>query len=233
VSDLFVPLYGAAASLVLTAVREAFNWYRARKKLEAALEVQFQEALSSDSLSVLGNYLDRAVGQFSVAEYGSNQDVRRRVNMFLARVEEFVGKTADVGRLETTEMPLATVVSREESPDPDLQLIEEHVLGGAVWDGLAQLRRVIEQRLRDLALQRGIATPGKPGASRLVDVLRRHEIGTDDEWTLLREAIAVCNRGVHGLEVSTAQALEVVRIARQALNALGLTRAVPTRRESR
>ena len=155
-NNVFGLLAGVVASLLGIAARELFNWYRARQKLQAAIEVQFQEALASDSLNVLGNYLDNAVGQFSVAEYGHNQEVRRRVNMFLARVEEFVGKTDDVHPAERVGRTPVQILPAEAPQDIDLQVIEERVLGGAVWDGLALLRRVIEQRLRQLALQRGL-----------------------------------------------------------------------------
>ena len=223
-NNVFGLLAGVVASLLGIATRELFNWYRARQKLQAAIEVQFQEALASDSLNVLGNYLDNAVGQFSVAEYGHNQEVRRRVNMFLARVEEFVGKTDDVHPAERVGRTPVQILPAEAPQDIDLQVIEERVLGGAVWDGLALLRRVIEQRLRQLALQRGLTVPQRPGASRLVELLRRNEVGNDTAWVPLLEAITVCNRAVHGLDVSTSEALEVVRMSRQALNTLGLTR---------
>lgn len=223
--ELLPLLSGVAASLLGTAARELFNWYRARRKLQAAVEAQFQEALASDSLKALGDYLDNAVGQFSVAEYGNSEAVRRRVNMFLARVEEFVGKTEDVREVATSHTTSPRAVSREAAPDQEFQAIEERVLSGAVWDGLAQLRRVIEQRLRELAMQRGVAQPERPGASRLVELLRRNEIGSDDSWMPLQQAIAVCNRAVHGLDVSTSEAMEVVQMSRHALESLGLTRA--------
>ncbi|MBK9240905.1 MAG: hypothetical protein IPL75_11720 [Acidobacteria bacterium] len=221
--DLIGLLAGAFTSLFTVALRELFTWYRARQKLQSAEEAQFLRVLSSDSLTDLGDYLDNAVGQFSVAEYGQNDKVRRRVNMFLACVEEFVGKADGVRIAVDPAPPPVNLFPRDASPDADLLAIEYKVLDGAVWDGLAHLRRVIEQRLRHLAMQRNLAVPERPGASRLIELLRRHEVGTDEAWKSLRYVIDVCNRAVHGLEVSTSEALEVIRYSRGAFNALNLS----------
>lgn len=215
-------LTGALASFVGAGIREAVNWLNARKKLEQAAEAEFHSALASDSLHILGDYLDKAVGQFSVAEYSHNPQVRQRVNMFLARVEDFVGKTEDVRQSEAQlTVPVYSSVLAV-ATDEELESIEERVLGGAVWDGLAHLRRVIEQRLRELAKERELRVPERHGAARLVDLLRRNGVGDSAAWEGLPYVLNVCNRAVHGLEVSTTEALEAVRIARETLSALGL-----------
>jgi hypothetical protein len=83
---------GLVASLLTTALRAVQAWRDARRKLREAEISEFQDALNSDSLSSLGGYLDGPIGSFLVTEYADNAAVKARVNTFLARLEQFVGK---------------------------------------------------------------------------------------------------------------------------------------------
>lgn len=221
-SELLSIFLGIAANLVAWAIEALRRHLAARRKLAAAQEKEFYKVLASDSLPQLGMYLDNAVGQFSVAEYASNAEVRRRVNTFLARLEEFVGKSEDVIRREPARPSREPEFSAD--VDQEIRAVEERILAGGVWDGLAHLRRTIELRLIDLARRHELEIPSRPGARRLIELLRRNGIGNEDVWETLRYAIDLCNRGVHGLDVSTEEALNAVRYARASLQRLGLVR---------
>src|SRR5206468_7283942 len=148
---IFGILSGAAVNLLALGLRKLLELKKRRKQLEAADEKRFQAVLESDSLKELGGYLDSAVGQFGVRDYAENAKVRERVTTFLGRLEDFVGLPEAIAekREEPSESePLQTAV-----PDSDLQKIESRIERGAVWDALAALRRTIESRLMDLAIQ--------------------------------------------------------------------------------
>ena len=192
------------------------EWLASRRKLKHALEADFQNALASDSLLGLGRYLDHAIGQFSLTEYAKNAEVKRRVDTFLARVEEYIGASDE---MPTVNVPVASTVTRVEVDD-EFRTVELRLSEGAVWDALAALRRIIERRLVLYAADHQIALPSRPGAGRIVEMLRRNNAINDDIATNLRASIDIANRGVHGLDVSTEQAYYALRLAQDSLSGL-------------
>src|SRR5262245_35286052 len=218
--SLLYALLGAFVSLLCLAIWEGLAKVRSRRKLHQADETQFKNVLASDSLADLGRYLDTAVGQFSLAEYAHDSSVRDRVNLFLARLQEFVGKTEDIQSPQRPSLERTESAVDPEADGIDLRAVEEKLDSRGVWDALAHLRRIVEGHLRPLALQCGVQVPERASATRLLAILRRSGAVTEDTWSRLRYVIEVSNRAVHGLDVSTAEAIEVISHARRALAAL-------------
>jgi hypothetical protein len=199
------------AGILLEGARQ---WYVARQKLRAADEKHFRTALTSDSQAELGGYLDENIGEFSVREYAENAKVRERVNAFLARLEEFVGKSAEIPPEPPTPEPHTSGV---EFADPALQNVGVRINQGAIWDALSALRRVIEVRLRTLSGRTDIEIAPRAGAGRVLRLLEQRQIVPSDAARNLKYAIDVANRGVHGLDVSPDEALEALQ---EAINGL-------------
>jgi hypothetical protein len=209
-------IFGNIAASVVRAIK---SFVEARRKLAEVKETQFASALNSDSLKVLGAYLDGPIASFAVKEYAHNRDVRERVNTFLARLEDFVG-----ARDEPRES-LATPEARPLPPelaDPELARIETQIEEGHLWDALAALRRTIELRLAGLASEHGVAKGPGQGAGRLLSVLSQRGIIAPDLAEGLRYAVNVANRGVHGLDVTTDETVSALAVASRALEQLGL-----------
>lgn len=210
-------LAGVAANLIARAVKAAREWREARRKLKEAEEVRFQAALAADSLLALGGYLDGPIGSFLVTEYADNPRVKERVNTFLARLEQYVGTTS--GFPEATEAP-AVLQPGPEVADLEFGGVEARLQEGRPWDALAALRRIIEKRLTSYAVQHDIRLPERPGAGRVLQVLRQHQLLPENAAASLRYAIDVANRGVHGLEVSSDEVFDALRHAKRALAAI-------------
>ena len=154
---------------------------------------------------------------FLVAEFADNPTVKQRVNIFLARLEEFVGKTGEVP--QKSKAPAMV----ERGPEPirrELDGVEVRLQEGRPWDALALLRRDIERRLMAIAREHELRVPEKAGAGRLLQLLLQRQLLPNDVAMSLRYAIDVANRGVHGLDVSTNEALEALQHARRALAAI-------------
>jgi hypothetical protein len=214
--ELIIPLIsGAAATAAAELLKKVKVWYDARQKLKTADERRFQAALSSNSLAELGGYLDKSIGRFSVAEYAQNHAVRDRVNNFLARLEDYVGKSGDIPSQQAAPAEKPEPFLR--ASDPDLDSVESRIEAGAVWDALSALRRTIELRLSTLAKENAILLPQKLGAGRMLQFLQQRELVPGNVGEELRFAIDVANRGVHGLDVGTDEALEALRNARDGL----------------
>jgi hypothetical protein len=104
--------------------------------------------------------------------------------------------------------------------DAEARKAEADISGGDYWGGLSRLRRSIELALRDAAKTLDIPAE-RMGAAQLLGRLAR------DERTMpagavkaLKRAIAICNRGVHGVRVSGAEAEEALALAAEGLASL-------------
>jgi len=217
---IFGILSGAAVNLLALGLRKLLELKKRRKQLEAADEKRFQAVLESDSLKELGGYLDSAVGQFGVRDFAENEKVRERVTTFLGRLEDFVGLPEAVSakpekpvQEEPIQLPLA---------DSELEKVEMRIEQGELWDALATLRRAIEIRLTNFARDRGVRIPSQPGAGRLVRLLIEREVLPPDVGKSLEYAIQVANRGVHGAEVGSDEAIFALRQTLRGLNRLEL-----------
>jgi len=222
--DFIAPIVtGIVANGLVHAFKLMSEWREAHKKLHAADKEAFQAALASESLSSLGSYLDKSLGPFLVTEYANNSEVKSRVDLFLARLQEYVGSSGEV-RQEAEHAPPTAPKPVATGANDELSVVEDKLAEATPWDALATLRRIIEMRLSDLAKQHNLALPERSGAGRILEVLRRSQIVPDGPGRSLRYAIEVANRAIHGFEVSIYEADEAIRHARFALSELGLLR---------
>ncbi len=210
-----------AANAIYEIVRRLSNWYSTRTKLNAAREDEFHRALTSESLSTLGGYLDRAVGPFLLEEYAEKQDVRMRVDTFVSRLMDYIGTKEEMPS-QPEPKPIESVQAESESVDPEIALVEQKLLSGPPWDALASLRRLIEIRLRDLAKQSQIDIPLRTSAGRILESLQRAELISPETAKYLQYAIQVANRGIHGIEVGADEANQALKLAKLALGELGI-----------
>jgi hypothetical protein len=218
------PILGAVMWL---AARETSSYLvaLARSRREEK-ERRLEQVLESSDLAVIGGYLDEVVGQFSVYEYATSEQVASVVDRCLGRMRSFVALDAEIAReAEAPEGPPEVVPVAARSGE--LQEALSEVRSGEVWNGLARVRRHIEMRLRDLAEARGVSVGSRESAGRLLSrLLGARQI---DAWTYeaLRYVIYLCNRAVHGEEVPRVKAEEAVDLAAAALARLDSPLGVP------
>jgi hypothetical protein len=217
---------GVAVNLALLAWRFAHDWYTTRAKLSIADEDAFQHALTSESLATLGSYLDKSLGQFLLSEYADNPRIRRRVDLFVTRLQEYVGPEEPLPWPPKQEAPKPTVGARA-FVDRELKLVEDKLISGPTWDALASLRRLIEVRLRLLADKSKISLSRRVGAGGILQALLLAQAIPGSTAERLRYAINVANRGIHGIDVSSEEGYEALRQARSALEELRLLQGRP------
>lgn len=130
-------------------------------------EDAFQRALTSESLATLGGYLDKSLGQFLLSEYVDSPRIRRRVDLFVTRLQEYVGPEESVPAPPEQRAPEPTVGARA-FVDKELKLVEDKLTSEPTWDALPSLRRLIEVRLLLLADKSKISLPGRVGAGGIL-----------------------------------------------------------------
>lgn len=215
---------GVVANAVYSACRFARNWNVAKAKLKIAERQDFEHALASESLDHLGSYLDKSVGQFLLSEYAQNDTIRERVDLFMTKLQQYVGLEDEVPP-RPGKKPLEPKQIGRARVDEEFKLVEESLFSGPIWDGLASLRRLIEVRLRSLAEERKVNLPTRAGAGTMVQGLQRAEVLPSGVTEALLYAIDVANRGIHGVKVRVDERDEAYRQAQFALAKLGLLHA--------
>lgn len=220
-------LSGIASSLIsglLTAGAVIFVRFLRQKrseeaKLLAAEESSFQKILASDSIDLLGQYLDDKLGGFLISEYVSNKTVNHRVDSILSSIQDFLGRDEEIEReLET---PADLPPQEEIKPRDEFKIILEKFEGGVEWDALAAMRRFIELRLRKLAQDKDIKIRERTSAGYLVNILTKRGIIPKEMEQSLTYAIRVANNAIHGHDVPSSQAEEAIWIAQNAMQKLG------------
>ena len=222
--DAFIQLisslsaYAAAISILSTLISLWSNIRHVRTKLKKADEADFEKVLASDEINTLGKYLDNTLGNFNIYEYASNSLISERVDKYIERIKEFVG-TVDVMRAEEVKLEPemeVTFVSERELPD-DFKPILNELRTGEPWNALARLRRLIEIKLRQFATEIDFPQNRLRSAGYILRIFEK-ELGLNKELaSMLSYAISVCNKAIHGADVSSGEAEEAISVAAQTL----------------
>ena len=219
---------GLAANLISDRVGQFLSTREESRKLARELET---EALHSNDISMLGNYLYDNIGATRISNYVHDDAVREKVNRALDGVLKFLGpEEVGITPQEVAEAEAATpsAESRErrysgQPADVEMRKALQEIQYGEPWNGLARMRRHIETQLRQLAPD--TMTNASISAGRLLDLMTRQEFIPPGPAKQLRYAIRVANAGIHGENVDPSQAEEAWDMARAALSALDIPRS--------
>jgi len=212
---------------ILSAAAAALWASRERRTAEKASDrAMFEDAIRSDDLSKMGKYLEDVIGGLTVGEYVKDREVKRRIDEYLDHITDFLNR--DIVGTEST------IPAAGERPHEELSkrwTVEAAYLSdqvgkdidrGEVWNGLARLRRTIEQVLTELAMERKIDIGKRRGAAFLIQRLRQAEAIDTQTAQELTRVVGIANRAIHGDEVTTEEAQRTVSMAMSALFRLGV-----------
>jgi len=177
--------------------------------------------LSSDNIITLGNYLDDTLGKFNIHEYTNNVEIQKRVDQYLERIQNFIGTNEDIAKeiviedKELIEIDKSSII--DEKFSDEFKKILYEVRAGEPWNALARLRRHIEIILRNMAQIAGFSQGGHTSVRRLLNFLERSELIDEYISRQLSYAISVCNKAVHGADISMGEAEEAIFHAQIAL----------------
>jgi hypothetical protein len=211
----FISVLTAVAGFAGVAVAFLQTFFKLRlgeetkEALLAAQEPRVDQALRDGDLKGLGDYFFHNLGRLSLSDYADDAEARRIVSNTVRNVESFL----DADRPLVTGSP--NLLS-----ETDLRRAEADIATGDYWGGLSRLRRAIELALREAA-GRAEVPAERMGATQLLRrLMRQQEAIPPGAAKALQRAIEICNRGVHGEEVSGAQAEEALALAADGLAAL-------------
>jgi hypothetical protein len=203
-------LFSGALGAILSAAQLA-NARRSQEEAERALNDALGEnvdqALEEADLKALGDYFFNTLGRLPLAEYAGDQEARSVVSNAVRNVETFVSSDWSSAKEETA---------------PPVRAERSRIEGDAVrdfWGRLILLRQEIEISLRAAAEKAGVPFD-RMGAGQLLSRLERAALIAPESAALLRRAIQICNRGVHGQSVSGEEVEEAQRLTEEGLRAL-------------
>ena len=214
-----VSLTGGIASilsLLLTTITFVLADYSKRNKLQKAEESKFMQAMQSDSISQIGFYLDDTLGQFTIHEYTSSTQVAKRVDQYIERIQDFVGTEEKIKVAPTTEPPEEIGLEYKDLPEPFLPIFNELRIGEP-WNALARLRRLIEMRLRNRAISLGFKDRILKSAGQILRILVDRKYVKPNIFEMLQYSITICNRAIHGIDISQDEAEQAIYSAVEAL----------------
>lgn len=227
--DLFTKFVGSAGllaaftSLLSTLAVVGLHSIVARRKLQAAEEAKFKEALESDDLLKLGDYLSSTLGQFTIQEYSSREQVAQRVNRMLARLGDFIGE-GDVALPTLLDQSPVTHPPELSSLPAEFARVKADLENGDLWNGLARLRRIIELNLRQYGTSLGFKEKHLRSAGQALRLLGDRNYVPSNTVELLQYAIRLCNTGVHGNPVSLNDAMSALSAAVEGLHELDMVK---------
>lgn len=208
----------AVFSVIATLISLLITLRESRKKLKGIKDTDFDAVIDSSDIATLGKYLDETLGNFNIYEYSSNPVVTSQVDKYLDRIKGFVG-TVDEIKIEPEEpIPERDFYGINEKALPDdFQPIIEELKTGEPWNALARLRRLIEINLRQLATESDFPEKKLKSAGYLLRFMERKYDLNKNVTGLLSYSINVCNKAIHGKDVSVGEAEEAIYSAAKTL----------------
>jgi hypothetical protein len=212
------------AALTAAVISLAFTVREWRAASKATNELKFAEAIQSDDISKLGNYLEHVIGGLTVGEYVKDRDVKRRVDASLDRVLDFLNRdTLGVEFLfpvQSEAAPARSSIGKKN--EGELLRLNDDIDRGEVWNALAKLRRYLEQCLSKFAQARGVDVGVRKGAGFLIQRLQRADMIDHRTAEELLTAVGLANRAIHGEDVTADEARTAVLTGLSAISRIGV-----------
>ena len=152
-------------------------------------------------------------------EYTSSPQVATRVDQYIERIQDFVGTEEQIKLAPTTEPPEEIELGYEDIPQPFIPIFEE-LRTGEPWNALARLRRLIEIRLRDRAISLNFKERQLKSAGQILKIIFDRKYIAPNIYKMLWYSITVCNRTIHGIDISEDEAEQAIYSAVEALQHL-------------
>jgi hypothetical protein len=209
-----VAAFAGLATTFYTVLRTVSDRRRRQETIGELQKEQEAQALASADLHILGDYIYSNLGNVTVSAYARNPEISAKVRRALDGVGNFLGPDSlRVPASQGTPAGQVDDVMVSEVND-EMSKAREDILYGEVWNGLARMRRTIENELRELAPMEVGARRDRPApVGALIDRMRSRGLIDDGVTNHFRYAVQVANAAVHGKDVSVGQADEAWRSA--------------------
>ncbi|WP_341907917.1 hypothetical protein [Fluviicola taffensis] len=201
-----------------------FNYIKQRKTLEEIDGNLFKQALASADIKQLGKYLDNNIGNVTIKEFSTNTKIQKKVNHYIQNIISFIGTEEDIKKTDI-ESHETKIIYNYEVPNEFHSIIKE-LSFGQPWNALAQLRRHIEISLRDIVKNYDINIKEFMPITQTLSILGSMNLISPSTINDLKYAVSVCNKAVHGIDISLPEAEEAIQIVIKALDEINKSKRI-------
>ncbi|KQO33214.1 hypothetical protein ASF10_19260 [Flavobacterium sp. Leaf82] len=206
-------------SALVTVFSFFLNYIKQQKTLEEIDNKLFKQALESGDIKKLGSYLDKNIGNVTIKEFSTNSKIQKKVNNYIQNIISFIGTEEDIKKADT-KLHKQEIIHDNDNikvPNEFYPFIKELQLGQP-WNALAQLRRHIEINLREILKSYNIETKEFISISQMLSILDSMNLIPTSYIQDLKYAVAICNKAVHGIDISLPEAEEAIQVTIRAFN---------------
>ncbi len=200
----------AATATLFSAIVAARSAQQTSRAAETVRSVELGAAIDALDRPALRRVLYTELGSVRVSDYVSSEPLRKRFDELIAEVAHFVAEPEAAVASPVQVEPVS--LRPEERVPAALTRAYQDLVSGDAWAALARLRRALEQRLTSILGDDPTGVREPRGAGQ--QLRRMRSLGRIDEgwYRQLGYVISVCNAAVHGEDVPTSQAAEVLDI---------------------
>jgi hypothetical protein len=185
---------------------------RAKQTVTNLKQLQLQEAIGSGSIDQLGSLLRDDLGSVAIADYVDDGQVQQRFRDLMEGIVRYLEPPLEADVVEQPPVDEELYAGWSPVVSTVLRPAQEEIMSGEIWNGLARMRREIEIALRDV-LREPPGTRRPPTIPSMWRELVHRGIIDESLGNQLGYAVHVANRGIHGDDVTQAEALEALNIA--------------------
>lgn len=212
-----VSVFSALLSMLGTLFSFYFTRLQKSKILRSVKKEKLEAALATDNILILGDYLTDTLETITIAQYSSNKDVAKDVNLFLNKIQSYLLPKDDIEKIELPKETEEQTIEYQQAPKEFESIIEE-LNTGEPWNALAKLRRFLEIYFRNYAMKRNIDVSNIKSVSQLFHRLYRGELINSPEFDKLKHAINISNRAIHGVDITREDAVKAINLVIDAFN---------------
>ncbi len=216
-------------SLIATVISITINSIQQKNLLKELKKIELEEILESSDILALGKYLDDDIGKLTISDYVDNKKLTEKIDYLIGRLTKFVGTEDEIESEKEDQDKFEMGYDRKEmikdfpytgKVGEEFDKIISELYLGEPWNALARLRRYIEILLKNIGLKNGLPIEKVHSVTKLIEILLRNDLISEEVASNLRYPIHVSNRAVHGQELKKGEAEEAIHHAAFAVEQL-------------
>jgi len=215
-----ISLIAGILSIIFAIINFCSAYSIRKEKINQAKETLFKSAIESNDLEKLGTFLEKNIGNFTIHEYVTDNDVNLKVNSYFERLQSFLSTQEEFEKESSIQDQLPHQIEGYPVMDTDFEKILNELNFGDTWNSLARLRRTIEIRIKDYAKANDIQFKENISAGQILNILRNQNKISNSIFENLKYSVSISNDAIHGKEVSYEKAQEAIYHAKNAIDEL-------------
>lgn len=226
-------------SILMTFINIVKYFVRKNKRNKLADEEKFYKVIESDDMQLLGDYLENVLGKITISEFANVKNINKNITVFLEKIYKFTSIEKDSeeetkldyddrkvnediyknqefeniikNQIEHEKLESTDELLKYENVKDEFEGIKKELEYGEVWNALAKLRRMIELNVKKYAENRSIHVSHKISLGGLIYFLGKQDENNSKYFKILKNVVSVCNRAIHGEDVSYSEAFDVLK----------------------